>query len=325
MQPLFSPPWWSRNPHIQTILPVLTKVPQLPLQRERLELDDGDFIDLDWWAAPEVGHPVLVLIHGLEGSASSHYARRMVQQCAQRGLAVVVHHHRGCSGEPNRLPRSYHSGDTADIDHTFRLLRHRYPQSPLLAVGYSLGGNVLAKYQGEQGSNSLLSRAAVVSAPLELAGCSRKLEQGFSRVYQRYLLQQLQQKMLAKIAHSPVPALPDAKTIKQLNTFYQFDDRLTGPMHGFSGAAEYYARASALPLLHKIGRPTLFIHAADDPFMSQSVIPNTSSLPACVQYELYHHGGHVGFIEGGTPWRPKFFLERRVLQYLLEKDNVDPL
>ncbi|MDN5369792.1 MAG: uncharacterized protein PWP74_1100 [Shewanella sp.] len=325
MQPLFSPPWWGSNPHLQTILPVLTKIAKVALQRERVELEDGDFIDLDWLSTPLSGQPLLVLLHGLEGSADSHYARRMLTACARQQLAAVVHHHRGCSGEPNRLNRSYHSGDTADIGHTLKLLRQRYPQSPLLAVGYSLGGNVLAKYQGEQGNASLLSRAAVVSAPLELAGCSRKLERGFSRLYQRYLLRQLQQKMLAKIALSPLPVLQDGNRVRQLNTFYKFDDQLTGPMHGFAGADDYYRRASALPLIGHITRPTLFIHAADDPFMSHSVIPDTTSLPSCVQYELYPHGGHVGFIDGGTPWRPQYFLERRLLQYLLEDENAGTL
>lgn len=324
MQPLFAPPWWGSNPHLQTILPVLTKVAKVALQRERLELADGDFIDLDWLSPPHDGQPLLVLLHGLEGSANSHYARRMLTACAQQQLAAVVHHHRGCSGEPNRLARSYHSGDTADISHTLQLLRQRYPQSPLLAVGYSLGGNVLAKYQGEQGDDSLLSRAAVVSAPLELAGCSRKLEQGFSRLYQRYLLRQLQQKMQHKRAQTPT-TLPDNNAIRQLNTFYKFDDQLTGPMHGFSGADDYYQQASALPLLGNIQRPTLFIHAADDPFMSRSVIPDIDSLPSCVQYELYHHGGHVGFINGGTPWQPKYFLEQRLLQYLLEDEHAGSL
>ncbi|MFQ6372584.1 hydrolase [Shewanella sp. YIC-542] len=325
MQPLFTPPWWGRNPHLQTILPVLTKIPGLALERQRLELPDGDFIDLDFLARPRPGEPLLVILHGLEGSADSHYARRMLQACAQRQLACVVHHHRGCSGEANRLPRSYHSGDTADIAQTLQFLARHYPQSPLLAVGYSLGGNVLAKYQAEQGMGSLLQRAAVVSAPLALASCAHKLERGFSRIYQRHLLRQLQQKMRQKLCQSATASNADMQALQQLHTFYQFDDKVTAPLHGFAGAADYYAKASALPLLHKIARPTLFIHAKDDPFMDEAVIPPPQQLPSCVQYELYPYGGHVGFINGGTPWRPRYFLEQRLLRYLLEDEHASAL
>ncbi|WP_417760772.1 hydrolase [Shewanella sp.] len=311
----FRPPWWARNPHIQTILPVITKQPLPALQRQRLELADGDFIDLDWLVPRRADAATVVIVHGLEGSAQSHYARRMLLQCQQLGLNAVVHHHRGCSGEDNRLPRSYHSGDTSDLHVTLSRIKQDAPQQPLWAVGYSLGGNVLAKYLAEQGEHCLLQAAAVVSAPLELAGCARKLEHGFSRVYQRHLLKQLQRKMQLKQQRHPSLTMPG---LSALNTFYRFDDRITAPMHGFAGADDYYQRASAKPLLAQIAIPTLILHAADDPFMSESVIPDTRHLPATVHYELAVHGGHVGFINGGTPWRPRYYLEHRVLNFLQE-------
>ncbi|WP_335923555.1 hydrolase [Shewanella chilikensis] len=325
MSSSFRPPWWARSPHFQTIIPVLTKVAGLPLQRERLELEDGDFIDLDWLKAPIPGKPLLVILHGLEGSADSHYIRRLLRECQKQELAAVVHHHRGCSGEDNRLARSYHSGDTADISHSLQTLKQRYPHSPLLAVGYSLGGNVLAKYQGEFAEKSLLSRAAVVSAPLALASCAKRLEKGFSKVYQSYLIRQLQQKMLLKLERGNSQLPLNGEAIKRLNTFYDFDHQVTAPLHGFNGVDDYYQKASALPLLGKIAKPTLIIHAADDPFMTDAVIPSLAHLPACVEYELHANGGHVGFIEGGTPWQPRYYLEQRLLRYLTESTHADTL
>lgn len=325
MSSSFRPPWWARSPHFQTIIPVLTKVAGLPLRRERLELEDGDFIDLDWLKTPTSGKPLLVILHGLEGSADSHYIRRLLRECQKQRLAAVVHHHRGCSGEDNRLARSYHSGDTADISHSLQTLKQRYPHSPLLAVGYSLGGNVLAKYQGEFADKSLLSRAAVVSAPLALASCAKRLEKGFSKVYQSYLIRQLQQKMLLKLERGNSQLPLNGEAIKRLNTFYDFDHQVTAPLHGFNGVDDYYQRASALPLLGKIAKPTLIIHAADDPFMTDAVIPSLAHLPACVEYELHANGGHVGFIEGGTPWRPRYYLEQRLLRYLTESTHADTL
>ncbi|MBO2551078.1 MULTISPECIES: hydrolase [Shewanella] len=325
MSSSFRPPWWARSPHFQTIIPVLTKVAGLPLRRERLELEDGDFIDLDWLKTPIPGKPLLVILHGLEGSADSHYIRRLLRECQKQELAAVVHHHRGCSGEDNRLARSYHSGDTADISHSLQTLKQRYPHSPLLAVGYSLGGNVLAKYQGEFADKSLLSRAAVVSAPLALASCAKRLEKGFSKVYQSYLIRQLQQKMLLKLERGNSQLPLNGEAIKRLNTFYDFDHQVTAPLHGFNGVDDYYQRASALPLLGKIAKPTLILHAADDPFMTDAVIPLLEHLPACVEYELHANGGHVGFIEGGTPWQPRYYLEQRLLRYLTESTHADTL
>lgn len=324
MPNVFNPPWWAKSPHVQTILPVFTKVAKPVLERQRLELPDGDFIDLDWQARPQAGKPIVVIIHGLEGSAQSHYARRILQACKEQGLAAVVHHHRSCSGETNRLARSYHSGDTDDLQFSLSLLQQTYPQSPLLAVGYSLGGNVLTKYQGEYQEHSLLSRAVVVSAPLQLSACAKRLENGFSKVYQSHLIKQLQHKVNQKLAD---PDLAGAMALSpmqvaHLNTFYDFDDKVTAPLHGFLGVEDYYTRASGLPFIKCITKPTLILHAKDDPFMTDAVIPHSSQLSEHVEYELHAHGGHVGFIEGGTPWKPRYYLERRILDFLLANDAL---
>ncbi|NMH65337.1 hydrolase [Shewanella salipaludis] len=327
MNKTFSPPWWATSPHVQTILPLLTKVAGPRLRRERLELSDGDFIDLDWQGEPSQGRPILVIIHGLEGSAQSHYARRLLQACAALQLCALVHHHRSCSGEPNRLGRSYHSGDTADLAFNLARLKARFPDSPLYAVGYSLGGNVLAKYQGETHSASLLTRAVVVSAPLQLAACAKRLEKGFSKLYQGYLIKQLQQKLRAKLADPKLSnSMPVADTqVDELSSFYRFDDKVTAPLHGFSGADDYYQRASGMAFLANIASPTLIIHARDDPFMTEAVIPSRHQLSAAVEYELHHHGGHVGFIQGGSPWKPRFYLEGRIMQFLTGEDHAGTL
>jgi len=314
----FSPPWWAKSPHIQTILPVFTKVDRPVLTRERLELSDGDFIDLDWLSFPTEGQTILVIIHGLEGSADSHYVRRLLQDCRDSGLCAVVHHHRNCSGERNRLARSYHSGDTQDLQAHLTHLKMRYPNSKIRAVGYSLGGNVLAKYLGEHNEASLIERAVVVSAPLKLAACAKRLEKGFSKVYQRYLIKQLKQKLTEKVQDKQLgESMPVSMSqIDELNTSYNFDHRVTAPLHGFTGADDYHHRASGMGYLKHIRQPTLVIHAADDPFMTIDVIPAADKLSPHVVYELHNCGGHVGFIEGGTPFKPKYYLERRILSFL---------
>ncbi|WP_041417933.1 hydrolase [Shewanella woodyi] len=315
----FSPPWWARNPHIQTILPLLTKVDRPALRRERFELNDGDFIDLDWLGSPKKDEAILVIIHGLEGSAESHYVRRLLNDCHQRGLCAVVHHHRSCSGVTNRLARSYHSGDTQDLQDNLQHLQQRFPSSDLLAVGYSLGGNVLTKYLGEYGEQSLLKRGAVISAPLKLSACAKRLEKGFSKLYQSYLIKQLQQKVTDKVKDDSLrDAMPvSLEQIKQLDTFYAFDHRVTAPLHGFSGVDDYYQRASGIDFLASISKPTLVLHAADDPFMTAEVIPAKDNVSPHVTYELHGQGGHVGFINGGTPFKPKYYLEQRILNFLL--------
>ncbi|WP_028115677.1 hydrolase [Ferrimonas senticii] len=308
----FAPSVWWRNPHIQTIWPVICKPKLAPaLKRQRLELDDGDFIDLDWLAQPSPGQPLLLLIHGLEGGADSHYIRRMLLSAQAHGLATVVMHQRSCSGEPNRLLRSYHSGASDDLKRVIDHLHLRFGDHPLWALGYSLGANQLLKYLGEQRQHSLLARAAAVSPPLDLAACAKRMERGFSRVYQRHLIKRLQRKTAQKLKDFPEFSL--AKPLSQLNTFYQFDDAVTAPTNGFAGAADYYQQASGKPFVADIVTPTLLLHAIDDPFMTTAVVPEQIS--TSVTMELHPRGGHVGFIAGGWPWAPQFYLEPRLLQF----------
>ncbi|WP_095497574.1 hydrolase [Paraferrimonas haliotis] len=316
----FTPAWWAKSPHTQTIIPLLTQPKPIPLQQQRLDTDDGDFIDLEWLARPEANKPIVLILHGLEGSARSHYAKRLLLDCQKQQLSAVVHHHRNCSLEPNRLARSYHSGDTQDLALTVAHLNAHYPNNPILAVGYSLGANVLIKYLGERRHDSGITRAVAVSAPLQLSACAKRLEKGFSKVYQSYLIKQLQQRVRQKLAQPQLAKkMPlSLQQVDQLKTFYQFDDQVTAPLHGFKDVHDYYQQASGLPYLKSIEIPTLVLHAQDDPFMNQDVIPTSEQLSQQVNYQLCRHGGHVGFIEGGKPWAPKFFLERRILHFLMD-------
>ncbi|USD37922.1 MULTISPECIES: hydrolase [Ferrimonas] len=313
----FQPSRWWRNPHLQTIWPLLTKPQSLPLRRHTLALDDGDFVHLDWMGQPQPLAPITVILHGLEGDRDSHYVRRMLHSLAQQDQVGVVVHQRSCSGVMNALPRTYHSGETGDLAQVLTHLTQRYPGHPLRAVGYSLGANVLCKYLGETGDASLLERGVAVSPPLDLAACASRMERGFSRVYQHYLLKKLRHKIHQKLAGPHGPQIPvTASQCQQLVTFYQFDHQVTAPLHGFASADDYYRRASGKQFLSTVQRPLLLLHAADDPFMTEAVIPAAHELSESVTLELCPRGGHVGFISHGPPWRPQFYLEPRIQSFL---------
>lgn len=312
----FRPSRWWRNPHLQTIWPLLVKPKAVPLNRQRLELADGDFVDLDWLEGDLHSPSIVVILHGLEGNADSHYVRRMLRALYAHKQPAVVVHQRSCSGELNRLPRSYHSGETDDLSQVLDQIKQQHPHKQLHAVGYSLGGNVLCKYLGETGETSLIDAGVSISPPLDLAACAKRMERGFSRVYQHYLLKKLRRKTQQKLASNQAKDLPLTRDdCQQLRTFYQFDDKVTAPMHGFESAQDYYLKSSGKPFLQHARKPLLVIHSADDPFMTQAVVPEPRKLAPSVTFELSPFGGHVGFILGGPLWRPRFYIEQRVLKF----------
>lgn len=314
----FHPLPGAANPHLQTILPrLLGRRIALRPHWQRLTLPDGDFVDLAWSEDPaQARHkPRVVLFHGLEGSFNSPYAHGLMQAWQARGWLGVVMHFRGCSGTPNRLNRIYHSGETEDASFFLRWLRETWGDVPTAAVGISLGGNMLACLMGKQGDACLLDAGVVVSAPLMLEPCSRRLEQGFSRVYQRYLLNLLKQNARRKLLAWPGTLPVDLQQLASLRQLRDFDDAITARAHGFADATDYYRRCSALPLLPGVRKPLLIVHASDDPFMTPEVIPDPALLPACVDYQLTQHGGHVGFV-GGTLRQPQMWLEQRIPQWL---------
>lgn len=309
------------NPHVQTLLPRLINRQPQKVTWQELPLPDGDFVDLAWVNPPRIGSdkPLVAVFHGLEGSLHSPYARDILQAIAGRGWHGVLMHFRGCAGRINRLPRSYHSGETGDARYFLTWLKERYPNAPMAAVGYSLGGNMLLKLQAEWGSESPLRAAVSVSAPLKLDICADRINQGFSRFYERHLVNSLVAKVLAKFDEHNYEKLIGLtrQGIRTARSFRQFDDRFTAPIHGFTDADDYYRQSSAYGYLGEIQQPALIIQALDDPFMTPQVLPEARRLPRHVQLAVSRCGGHVGFVAGSLR-QPQYWLTRRVPAYLAE-------
>ena len=309
----FRPAWWLRGPHAQTLwASSLRRTPRPRLQRERLELPDGDFLDLDWAVGGD--GPVVLILHGLEGSVNSNYASGLLRVLQDAGYTALVMHFRGCSGEPNRLPRGYHSGETSDLMHLVGVMRQRYPERALAVVGYSLGGNVLLKWLGEMGDRAPVNAAVAVSVPFQLGRVADRLGRGFSRFYQWVLLRRMRINLKRKMANVPLPIAP--LQVEALTSFRRFDDAVTAPLHGFAGVEDYYRRSSSRQFLKTISVPTLILHALDDPFMTPDVVPLRDELGAGVELEVSDCGGHVGFVSGNSPWRAIYWLEVCIPRYL---------
>ena len=306
----FKPAWWLRNPHLQTLWPTFfrTKIKNLPLMRERVELPDGDFVDLDFTIGEE--QPMVLILHGLEGSISSPYAKGILQAIQCCGWQGIFMNFRGCSGEPNRLPNAYHSGATADVAYVVDLLRKRAPTLLIAAVGFSLGANVLLKWLGETAGQNPLCAAVAVSTPFDLHQSLMRISKGFSRVYQRHLLNSLCKKIQNKLQiTSAVFPVPD---LCQLQSLYDFDNQITAPLHGFVDAKDYYNKSNSRQFLHAIQVPTLLLQAKDDPFMTLDALPSLLELSPMVKLELTERGGHIGFITGKLPGYPRYWLEKRI-------------
>jgi predicted alpha/beta-fold hydrolase len=311
----FKPAWWLPNSHLQTIWPVLCRgqVKGLTLERERLELPDGDFIDLDWSGKNQSG-PLVLILHGFEGSIQSHYSTGMLQAINKQGWRGVFMHFRGCSGEPNRLLRGYHSGETEDIDYVVKTLHNREPNSPMAAIGYSLGGNVLLKWLGETGVANPLKAATAVSVPFDLHKAIIRIENGFSRLYQRYLVKGARERLMEKFEKIKPPF--DLSAFSKIVGIKEMDRQYTVPVHGLSSVEEYYTLASSCHYLRLIQVPTLLVQAKDDPFMTKDIIPTQDELSPYVTLEVTETGGHVGFVSGAFPWRPRYWLEECIPEFL---------
>ena len=258
----------------------------------------------------------MTVLHGLEGSSRSGYAAAILRRLAQTGFQGVLMHARGCSGQPNRLHRAYHAGETGDMSHVVDALRTRFPDRPIAAVGYSLGGNALLKWLGETGADNPLATAVAVSVPFLLAHAHERLQGGFSRLYQWHLMGKMKRSVRRK---RDLPGYPvDVAAVQRLTTFREFDDRVTAPLHGFAGVDDYYTRSSSRQFLAGVQRPTLVLHARNDPFMFAHSVPTAQELSPHIRLELSEHGGHVGFVEGRIPGFARYWLERRIPQWLGE-------
>jgi len=306
-------PWWLPGGHLQTIYPYfLLKRRPPPYRRERWATPDDDFIDLDWTHEREEHAPLVALFHGLEGGSGSHYASALMRATARRRWRGVVIHFRGCSGEPNRLPRAYHSGDAAEIAWILQRLRALNPAIPIFAAGVSLGGNALLKWLGRApaSSRATIDAAAAVSAPVDLMTAGDLLGAGVNRLYGHHFLKTLRAKSLAKLER--YPGLYDADVVRKARTLREFDNVVTAPLHGFLDTDDYWTRASSKPDLAGIAVPTLIVHARNDPFLPGHFLPAASEVSASVTLDFPEGGGHTGFASGPFPgnldWLPERLL-----------------
>ena len=297
-------PRWLIGGHAQTIWPALFSnrydgaAPRY--LRERWDTPDGDFIDLDW-QGDDSAVPLLVLFHGLEGSSASHYAQAFAHWARVHSWRFVVPHFRGCSGELNRAPRAYHSGDFEEVGWVLERLRARHV-GPIAAVGVSLGGNALLRWAEEAGETAARTVRAVssVSSPIDLAAGGHAIGAGFNRqVYTRMFLRTMKPKALRKLAQHP--GLFDRKRLLAARTLYAFDDVFTAPLHGFRGTDDYWSRGSAKPHLHRIRIPALMLNARNDPFVPAACLPRAHEVGRFVTLWQPVHGGHVGFPAGRWP------------------------
>jgi predicted alpha/beta-fold hydrolase len=305
---------WLANRHLQTLYGALAApAPRIAFRRERWDTPDGDFVDVDFVDGP-ASAPWVHLFHGLEGSSNSPYARALMHHVTMRGWRGSVFHFRGCSGEPNRLPRAYHSGDTAEVAWALGEVKARAREEPLYVAGVSLGGNAFAKWLGEAGESAkrVVASAAAISAPLDLMAAGAALDRGFAKVYSRHFLGTLKAAALAKLEQ--YPGLFDGEAVRRARSLRDFDNVVTAPLHGFRDTDDYWTRASAKPQLPGIRVPTLLVNARDDPFLPEDALPTEREVSSAVKLEFPARGGHVGFVTRPFPGRIDW-LPRRLLHF----------
>jgi predicted alpha/beta-fold hydrolase len=302
---------------VQTIWGPLFRRGRIRSRRERIATSDGDFVDLDWADEALPGSPLVLILHGLEGSSQSHYAVGLMRQAVARGWRAVTLNFRSCSGELNRRLPFYHSGHTDDLDEIVALLTSRERGLRLGIVGVSLGGNVLLKWLGEHGAEAPIAGAVAISVPFDLASCARVLDRGpRCWVYTANFMRTMRAKVIDKAARDPEMArMVDLAQLRRTRTFARYDRLVTAPLNGFADEHDYWRRASSGPYLARIRRPTLLVNALDDPIVPPGALPRFADLPPAVRAEFPAHGGHAGFIEG-WPWRVRSWAERRALEFL---------
>ncbi len=318
----FLPAWWLPEGHSQTLWRKLSPSKVVEQKRQRIELDDGDYIDIDWATAvkPESSENKLIvfLLHGLCGCSSSSYILAMQSLLAENDIASVAMNFRGCSGEMNRLARAYHSGVSEDLEEVFIKVSKQYPAHDFIFIGYSLGANVLLKWLGEIESRPNVQKAIAVSTPFSLEYCSRSMLKGVSQIYGQYFVRRLLKDFQAKQKHLQQVRPDQAKHIAELgtaagiNSIWEFDDKITAPLHGFLSAQDYYEKCSSSSFLKSIATDTLLIQSRNDPLIPIKSIPTAQMMSSSVQLQLTHKGGHVGFISSSQ----KNWLEQRILDFL---------
>ena len=323
MRPLngvYSAPGWLRGGHAQTIYPFLVRRPRVTYLRQRIDTPDGDFIDFDWLATDtaQSDAPLVVLLHGLEGNSGSHYALALMAHLSSIGWRGVAPHFRGCSGELNRRPRAYHSGDHSEVGWMLHTIRKLAPDVPLFAAGVSLGASALLNWLGreEHRAADILAAAAAVSTPLDLTAAGIAIEQGLNRIYSWHFRTTLVPKALAMARR--FPGTLDPAAIARVDSMHSFDDVVTAPLHGFSGADDYWRRASSKPWLKAVTVPTLVLNARNDPFIPAASLPTRAEASAAITLEQPEGGGHGGFPHEGIAARLDW-LPRRMVAFFSGK------
>ncbi len=326
----FKGAFWLPNGHSQTLWRKFAGSEYIAHKRERIELPDGDFIDLDWAAQllPQPGNensekPIVLIIHGLCGCSGSSYVLALQKELLQNDIPSVAMNLRGCSGEPNRKARTYHSGVSDDLQAVFCYLAQQHPARAIAVVGYSLGGNVLLKWLGEIGQEEQLDvplKAAAVSTPFTLGLCSQQMLSGFSKLYGRYFTRRLLESLETKKAlfrkdgnHAELEKLESLGPVNSIQSIWDFDQQITAPLHGFNSAEDYYSQCSSIGFLSTIKVPTLLLHSFNDPMIPPPALPSSEQLSSQVEFDLQQHGGHVGFVaRSKEPW-----LEQRLLHFIM--------
>jgi len=306
----YSAPFWLPGGNLQTIYAAkFVSTPQVSYRRERWELPDGDFVDVDWIDAETIENlPVVVLFHGLEGNSQSSYARALMSEVKSKGWRGVVIHFRGCSGEPNRLPRVYYAGDTAEIQQFLSRVRSEVKDVPIYAVGVSLGGNALLKWLGETSDTAklIVNKAVAVSAPIDLAASAQALDTGLNRLlYTRLFVSSMKPKALEMLTR--FPDLLDKEKIMTAKSIHDIDNVVTAQLYGARDAEDYYQKNASKPWLKYISLPTLILNAKNDPFLPANKLPNSDEVSNFVTLDFPESGGHVGFA-GKDHWLPKKIL-----------------
>ena len=317
----FEPPWWCRNRHIQTLLPLLRVWPKPGYQREVVDLPDGDFIDLDWLhSGINVSAPqsVAILIHGLSGSSRSSYIRSLAQSLQKNKITTVAINLRGCSGRINRRAKTYHSGHTQDIAFIYNKIKKRYPSASIFIVGFSLGGNALLKWLGEESTDIELDAAVAVSVPFQLAEAAEYMKHGFSRIYQNKLVKSLRESLYSR--YTLFQGRICLSRLAEHIDFPSFDHNITAAINGFRNGKDYYESSSCRQYLKNISVPTLIIHAQDDPFMPTTAHPSKSDLSKSIIFSLQASGGHVGFVT--SILERKTWLNQSIISFVVNQEII---
>ena len=305
----FTPPRWLRNPHVQSIYGALYPFKiHIETRAEELILPDGDFIDLIW--AGDENKPVVIFLHGLEGSINSNYIRSTMEHLAMNGWQTLLMHYRGCSGRPNKFTKAYSAGYSEDLQFLITTITERYPDHSVGIIGFSLGGNVALRFR-QQFQQERIKAVVAVSTPYDLGACTDYIP----AFYERILLKSLKRKAMKKMRlgyDTPVTV----KLLKSIHTIRAFDDFITAPIFGFKNAEDYYNNSSSRWSFADITQPTLLINAVDDPFIPPASLPAAAELPSCVSRCFTKYGGHIGFIEGGSIIRPRRWYHKVINNYL---------